>query len=522
MILYPSLIVLIACFSSRSLVLALSNQDIHDDTSISSLLNSADKHLRTGEINSALEYYDVAISRDPQNYITYFKRGTAYLSLGKINQASADFSKSLTIKPGFEGALLQMAKIKARSGDWDGSEADFKAHKNSVTDLAELLEAKKAAHSAEQAENSKNWDECVRNADTAILVASKMARLRQTRAHCRFEKGEFETGMVDLQHLLQLQPGMTDPHIKISALNFYGFSDTKRGIDQLRKCLHSDPESKPCKTLYRQEKKLDVKIEQVKKNLKMKQFITAVKVLLPTGDDVGLVQEVKDEVADLVKSGGLTKNSPNGLVDLVVQMTCEAYYKESTIQQKIAKALPWCDEAIKSQEHFLYGMLAQAQDLVNKEAFEAAINSLQDILEHHPDSEEAKQKMQETQLQLRRQKAKDYYKVLEVSRDADAAQIKAAYRRMVRAHHPDKAHKRGIKKEDAEKKMAAINEAYEVLSNRELKARFDQGDDPNDHSQQHSQNPFQQQDWFQYGARQHGQHSNDFQFEFNGQQFQFF
>lgn len=38
--------------------------------------------------------------------------------------------------------------------------------------------------------------------------------------------------------------------------------------------------------------------------------------------------------------------------------------------------------------------------------------------------------------------------------------------------------------------MAAINEAYEVLSNPELKARFDRGDDPNSHEQQ--QHPFQQ------------------------------
>jgi len=39
--------------------------------------------------------------------------------------------------------------------------------------------------------------------------------------------------------------------------------------------------------------------------------------------------------------------------------------------------------------------------------------------------------------------------------------------------------------------MAEINEAYEVLSDPELKARFDRGDDPNDQSQQGS--PFQGQ-----------------------------
>jgi len=57
-------------------------------------------------------------------------------------------------------------------------------------------------------------------------------------------------------------------------------------------------------------------------------------------------------------------------------------------------------------------------------------------------------------------------------------------------HHPDKAAKQGLTKEDAEKKMASINEAYEVLSDPELRARFDRGDDPNSHEQQGFQHPF--------------------------------
>lgn len=45
-------------------------------------------------------------------------------------------------------------------------------------------------------------------------------------------------------------------------------------------------------------------------------------------------------------------------------------------------------------------------------------------------------------------------------------------RKAVVKAHPDKG--------GSEAQMAAVNEAYEVLSNPELKARFDQGDDPND------------------------------------------
>lgn len=71
-----------------------------------------------------------------------------------------------------------------------------------------------------------------------------------------------------------------------------------------------------------------------------------------------------------------------------------------------------------------------------------------------------------------RHRTQDYYKVLGVSRDADTATIKKAYRRATLKAHPDKG--------GSEAAMAAVNEAWEVLGNPELKARYDSGDDPND------------------------------------------
>lgn len=96
--------------------------------------------------------------------------------------------------------------------------------------------------------------------------------------------------------------------------------------------------------------------------------------------------------------------------------------------------------------------------------------------------------LNKAQIALKRSKTKDYYKVLGVANDVDEKQIKSAYRKASKKFHPDKAAKQGITKEEAEKKMAAVNEAYEVLSDPELRARFDRGDDPN--SQERS-SPFE-------------------------------
>lgn len=315
--------------SSNSLVLALvQSTDIPSDTPISSLLASANAHLANGETTDALTYYDVAISRDPQNYLTYFKRGATYLSLGRTAQATQDFDKVLEIKPDFEGALLQRAKIKAKNGDWESAKKDYLATSSPPEQgLLELGEAQGAASLAADAENNGNWEECVTQSGVAIMVASKMLSLRQTRAHCRFERGEVQEGMSDLKHVLQMQPGLTYPHMQISSMTFYALADMEHGLDQLRKCLHSDPDSKICKKLYRQEKRIDKTFEQIKKLFEKRQYASGLKLLLPSGEDVGLVQEIKDDVKELREVGTIPLNAPNDLVARIVEMVCEAYHE---------------------------------------------------------------------------------------------------------------------------------------------------------------------------------------------------
>jgi len=65
-------------------------------------------------------------------------------------------------------------------------------------------------------------------------------------------------------------------------------------------------------------------------------------------------------------------------------------------------------------------------------------------------------------------KFKDYYKILDVPRDADADTIKKAYRRLARKYHPDRN-----KAADAESRFKEVGEAYEVLSDPGKRKRYD-------------------------------------------------
>ena len=65
-------------------------------------------------------------------------------------------------------------------------------------------------------------------------------------------------------------------------------------------------------------------------------------------------------------------------------------------------------------------------------------------------------------------KYKDYYEILGVKREASDSEIKSAYRKLARKYHPDVN-----KTKEAEAKFKDINEAYEVLSDKQKRQRYD-------------------------------------------------
>jgi len=65
---------------------------------------------------------------------------------------------------------------------------------------------------------------------------------------------------------------------------------------------------------------------------------------------------------------------------------------------------------------------------------------------------------------------RDYYEILGIDKNASAAEIKKAYRKMAIKYHPDK----NPDDKDAEANFKEAAEAYEVLSNADKKARYDQ------------------------------------------------
>ncbi|MGJ8515154.1 DnaJ C-terminal domain-containing protein [Carnimonas bestiolae] len=100
---------------------------------------------------------------------------------------------------------------------------------------------------------------------------------------------------------------------------------------------------------------------------------------------------------------------------------------------------------------------------------------------------------------------KDYYAILDVPEDADTKAVKSAYRRLARKYHPDVS-----KEENAEERFKEVGEAYEVLSDKEKRAEYDQLRKYGNRGGDEFQPPPGWEGWQQGGAQQAGGSESDF------------
>ncbi|KAG7107174.1 DnaJ subfamily C member 3 like protein [Verticillium longisporum] len=354
-----------AALFATPLVSALSADSIPSDLPVSELLSSAQSHLSKGETSDALLYYDAAVARDPSNYLTFFKRATTYLSLGRTSQATEDYNRVLSLKPDFEGAHIQLAKIRARSADWEGAKEHYKlANKDAASpELAALDEAQGAAQLAEAAERAGDFETCVHQAGEAIMTANRAVYLRELRSRCH-------------------EARRYAPHVTISANTFYGLDDLNNGMAQIRKCLHSDPDSKPCKKMLKQQKVIDKTLAKVTKAFEKNQPMTGVKMLIDNGEDAGLITNIKSQVEELKQDGTIPANAPSALYMRVVDLACEGYYEMNSKKTK-----QYCDNALALNEQSFYGLLHRAREQMDKEEFEDAVRTLEEAKNVKPEKQ---------------------------------------------------------------------------------------------------------------------------------------
>ena len=115
--------------------------------------------------------------------------------------------------------------------------------------------------------------------------------------------------------------------------------------------------------------------------------------------------------------------------------------------------------------------------------FEEAVRDYERVHKMDRSNFEFRQLLNQAKHELKKSLRKDYYKILGVDRNANEEEIKKAYRKLALKFHPDKN-----KESDAEEKFKEIAEAYEVLSDKTKKNKYD-------HSNRRNSTPSHNYNW---------------------------
>jgi len=166
-----------------------------------------------------------------------------------------------------------------------------------------------------------------------------------------------------------------------------------------------------------------------------------------------------------------------------------------------AKAVAACSHAINLQPDNIEGYLQRAEAYIVNEQFQEAVNDASKARQIDGSSRAAQETLQRANVELKKSTRKDYYKLLGVPPTATKAALKAAFRKLALQYHPDKVSGTEEDKKAAEVKFQQFGEAYEILIDDELRAKYDRGEEvlPNQGGQQQQHNPFQ---FFQQGFGQ--------------------
>jgi len=383
--------------------------------------------------------------------------------MGQYANALSDIEKALELEPSNFDWRIQKAKLLKSLGQCDRSVVEYKELiQNISTDddaarvkalMNDASECEQAITLAQRALMDEKYEEAARYFQAALkYVDGQATDLLLQKATAVLETGDYYGVISDTGQILKSYPKHLEAY-RLRGMAYFWLNDHEMALNHFREGLKLDPEHKGCKEGHKLVKKIDKKKKKGDVAFEEKKFEEAIKIYT----EAIAIQPEHVNFARPTKF-------------LIVK----AYSKNN----QHTEAIKLAREIVNEDESALDALWALGDALTDAEKFDEALRVFRDALEAAPDSEtdvtrKAKQKVQEAEVALKQSKEKNYYKILGLSRTATSKEIKKAYRKLAMEWHPDKNLEN---KEEAEQKFQDISEAYEVLSDDELKAKYDRGE----------------------------------------------
>eukprot|EP00538_Stauroneis_constricta_P002216 CAMPEP_0119550058 /NCGR_PEP_ID=MMETSP1352-20130426/3662_1 /TAXON_ID=265584 /ORGANISM="Stauroneis constricta, Strain CCMP1120" /LENGTH=502 /DNA_ID=CAMNT_0007595805 /DNA_START=138 /DNA_END=1646 /DNA_ORIENTATION=+ len=424
-----------------------------DNWSAGKLRARGEEALSLRQYDDALLYYNKAATKEPGNATNYFKLYKVHSRMRRFMDALGDLTKALEVDPSNLDYRTQKAKLLKSLGQCDQAVIELQQISDPPADVRELMDESKQCEQdiaqAQAALLNRQYREAAMMFQSALRHVEQASDLLWQKAQALFEVGDYYGVISDTGQILKQHAQHLDAY-RLRGQAYTWLGEHELAIKHFREGLKLDPEHKGCKEGH----KFVKNIERKKKR----------------GDDAYAAGNYKDAIENYWNA-------------INVDSTHLAFFRPTLLRiveahTKLGEHDMAILEARKHVEHMetVEGLWALADALTAAEKFDEAVHTCQRALEVATDSdkEAAKRKVQEAQVALKQSKEKNYYKILGVARTVTAKEIKKSYRELALKWHPDK---NADNKEEAEKMFQDIGEAYEVLSDKELRAKYDRGEE---------------------------------------------
>ncbi|KAK2860440.1 hypothetical protein Q7C36_004606 [Tachysurus vachellii] len=418
------------------------------------------KLLAAGQLAEALSHYHSAVEGDSKNYLTYYKRAAVFLAMGKSKSALPDLTRAIQLKPDFLAARIQRGNILLKQGNPQDARDDFQAVLHRSPDTAEahnqlrrVEELEQLQEEAHKAHHRGDYTTTIQVLERVIEISPWDPESRELRAECYIRIGEPKKAILDLTPAARLRTDNRAAFLKLSRL-LYDLGQHHESLSEIRECLKLDQDDKECFAHYKQVKKLSKQLDSAEELISEQRY-----------------QEAIEKYESVMR----TEPNVHFYTNKAKERICFCLVKN----KKAEEAVDTCSEAHQRDPQNIHILRDRAEAYILLQEYEKAVEDYQEAREFDQGNQEIREGLERAQKLLKMSRKRDYYKILGVSRTASKQEIIKAYRKLAQQWHPDNFQSEEEKKK-AEKKFIDIASAKEVLTDPEMRQKFDSGDDPLD------------------------------------------